>query len=455
MDYKNIARLWQEVVEGKKKKLDAVDPEALKGKHADRKDKDIDNDGDADKSDEYLHNRRQAIKKNMAEENDEKEVELEERNKENAMKRKNMDASRGAKFKLNNPVPDRGPEHKTGTAHNKAIGRALRNENDDEDDDDDKMDKNGMKKCEECGGSTINHNEECSKYSTEKKEGNNMKKESVRHAKWGHGEIISESAEGIDVLFEHGVEFNVPSDQLEGVMRAVKVAKKMGGNMTGATKKIEKMKKGMSDNPRVAKALQKANEEEEVDEGYLGQKGQTGRDYHNAGLFDKDAAHGHAKRVNGVVHADPSGKYLVKHGRGKHVQESVVETVVEKEKEVVDSYNKVISNTRAALMQMWEASQEVVKSSKTNVDGTMKHVKKAPHGSEEDNQDSQKKQLKRSKGEEDFINKHTLDVIDGEVAEVDSIVKAQADAVKSQAPNRGNDNRKGDTKIINKPAGVK
>ncbi len=30
------------------KKLDPVDPKELKGKHADRKDKDIDNDGDVD-----------------------------------------------------------------------------------------------------------------------------------------------------------------------------------------------------------------------------------------------------------------------------------------------------------------------------------------------------------------------------------------------------------------------
>lgn len=54
--------------------------------------------------------------------------ELEERNKQNALMRKTMDASRGARFKLNNPVPDASPEHKTAQAHNKAIGRALRNE---------------------------------------------------------------------------------------------------------------------------------------------------------------------------------------------------------------------------------------------------------------------------------------------------------------------------------------
>ncbi len=54
---------------------------------------------------------------------------LEERNKENAMKRKSMDASRGARYKVSgNPVPDRDPQHSSAQAHNKAIGRALRKE---------------------------------------------------------------------------------------------------------------------------------------------------------------------------------------------------------------------------------------------------------------------------------------------------------------------------------------
>lgn len=56
--------------------LDAVDPKELKGSHKDRKDKDIDNDGDIDSSDEYLHNRRKAISKAMKKE----EVELDEAN---------------------------------------------------------------------------------------------------------------------------------------------------------------------------------------------------------------------------------------------------------------------------------------------------------------------------------------------------------------------------------------
>ena len=60
--------------------------------------------------------------------NREEVEEIEERNKQNALMRKNMDASRGARYKLNNPVPDASPEQKTAQAHNKAIGRALRSE---------------------------------------------------------------------------------------------------------------------------------------------------------------------------------------------------------------------------------------------------------------------------------------------------------------------------------------
>ena len=43
--------------------LDKVQPKAVKKKLADRKDKDIDNDGDVDSSDKYLHKRRKAISK--------------------------------------------------------------------------------------------------------------------------------------------------------------------------------------------------------------------------------------------------------------------------------------------------------------------------------------------------------------------------------------------------------
>ena len=66
-------------------------------------------------------------------------------------------------------------------------------------------------------------------------------------------------------------------------------------------------------------------EDDDMEEGYIGAKGEKGRDFKNSGKFDKDTAYAHAKKHNGVVHADGSGKYLVKHGKGKHVSEATVE----------------------------------------------------------------------------------------------------------------------------------
>ena len=54
------------------------------------------------------------------------------------------------------------------------------------------------------------------------------------------------------------------------VAAAVKIAIDMGGNMTGAYKKIEKMKRGLADDPMVADALKQANES--VNEGVFSVK---------------------------------------------------------------------------------------------------------------------------------------------------------------------------------------
>jgi len=170
----SIATAWQEVVEKKRKEaLDPVDKDELKGKHADRDDKDIDNDGDVDSSDKYLHKRRKAISKNEEIDQD--------------------------------------------------------------------MDKEGMKKCAECGGSSENHDPECSKYdSAEKKKMSEedmddksatkaLKHDCASHVtseQWGYGECIPgehtlvEQEDGsaivthYDVMFEHGVEFDVPVEEL-------------------------------------------------------------------------------------------------------------------------------------------------------------------------------------------------------------------------------------------------
>ena len=52
----------------KNEKIDAVNKTAVKKKFDDRKDKDIDNDGDVDSSDKYLHKRRKAVSKAVSKE---------------------------------------------------------------------------------------------------------------------------------------------------------------------------------------------------------------------------------------------------------------------------------------------------------------------------------------------------------------------------------------------------
>lgn len=88
----SVLNVWAEAAK-KSESMDKVNPKALKKDFDDRKDKDIDNDGDVDDSDEYLHNRRKAVSKAVKNEGLEEKVEYVEykfRNKNDAMKAKAM-----------------------------------------------------------------------------------------------------------------------------------------------------------------------------------------------------------------------------------------------------------------------------------------------------------------------------------------------------------------------------
>jgi len=161
-----MADLWSQVTE---KNLDPVNKDAVKKKFDDRKDKDIDNDGDTDSTDKYLHKRR------------------------------------------------------------KAISKAVTNEN-----------KDKMDKCPDCEGSMENHDPDCprAEKGDKKKIEDDLDAKSAHKAlkhdcashvtseQWGYGECISgehtlvEQEDGTaivthyDVMFEHGVEKNVPVEDL-------------------------------------------------------------------------------------------------------------------------------------------------------------------------------------------------------------------------------------------------
>jgi len=68
------------------------------------------------------------------------------------------------------------------------------------------------------------------------------------------GSVVKESSCDDDEDLDEAVDKKL-------VKKAVDTALKMGGNMSGAIKKIEKMKKGLSKDKEVAAALQLANEE--------------------------------------------------------------------------------------------------------------------------------------------------------------------------------------------------
>lgn len=175
----NIMAAWQEVVEKKHKKMDPVG----------KSDADIDNDGDVDSSDEYLHNRRKAIKKSMSKE----EAEVEEK-----------------------------------------------------------------KVCPKCDGEGCDH---CDGEGThEAYESSCGLKASTK------GQILTKAARrDLDAkkAAKKAAKEEVEEEVEEGVSSAIKIAKKSSGQMTKAYKKIDKMKKGLADNPRVSKALQKANEDDD------------------------------------------------------------------------------------------------------------------------------------------------------------------------------------------------
>ena len=75
----------------------------------------------------------------------------------------------------------------------------------------------------------------------------------------GDGSIVKESDE--EEEDEDEVEEAKSKFSKSLLKKASDIALKMGGNMTGAVKKIEKLKKGLSDDPEIKAALQLANEE--------------------------------------------------------------------------------------------------------------------------------------------------------------------------------------------------
>jgi hypothetical protein len=223
--FRKIQSLWQEVVLDEKKKLDPVDKKELSKDYDDRDDKDIDNDGDTDKSDEYLHNRRKTIKKAMAKEdideflNSLSEEQLDEVSAKLARKAAASSAAKSFEYGSSAYGPGTDKEmDRLDKKADKARAHVQKRQGD-----------KGVKKVDKMTGKLIYGRNEAVDIDT-KSVDKALSHDCAKHVaseQWGFGECISgqhtliEQEDGTaivthyDVMFEHGVEFDVPVEDLE------------------------------------------------------------------------------------------------------------------------------------------------------------------------------------------------------------------------------------------------
>jgi hypothetical protein len=94
---------------------------------------------------------------------------------------------------------------------------------------------------------------------------NDFMRSVIGKSSYGNASDVSESVELDEAkLSDMGIHNKIADRNL--LIKAIKTAEKMGGNMTGAVREIEKMKKGLSKHKAVQTALQQANESVEMQE---------------------------------------------------------------------------------------------------------------------------------------------------------------------------------------------
>ena len=219
------------------KKLDAVNPVAVKKKFDDRKDKDIDNDGDVDSSDKFLHKKRKAISKAV-------KGEAETKGKKDSIEvNPKIDDMRE---KVQIPDKMKAKMDKIVKALNKSVGAHAKQAKtiskmtgmDKPDVQERKLTDKEMKKREDVAQAI-------------KRDDPDMpmdKKMAIATsvAKKTKGEDVEEKYTPAQIKMAHGIA-NHPRYK--------------AGDHTGAMKAIEKIKKGLSLHPTVQKHLKKANED--------------------------------------------------------------------------------------------------------------------------------------------------------------------------------------------------
>lgn len=190
-----------------KKAADPVSSDELKGKYKEREDKDIDNDGDTDKSDKFLHKKRKAISKNIKKSKAD-EIDLEPSTDDSI-----REAAAHADHVSLHPHPTKKNSYHVGEVGKNLKGRLKTGETVSDNEIDDLSDmgykikthSKGLKEATGVAAGALDpHN--CATH--------------VYHEQWGDGQAIysmhaEPDAEGLvewyDIMFEHGIEKQVPT----------------------------------------------------------------------------------------------------------------------------------------------------------------------------------------------------------------------------------------------------
>lgn len=210
MNPEYIRKIEELLGEMRKKKMDPVG----------KSDADIDNDGDVDSSDKYLHNRRKAIAKSMKKEGEGKvtkcgacEGSTENHDPECPKAKSEACGDYGKKTKKEglDVGVEQVAEDDSYYAHHAAKKAAGGKSSGPEYDKhmDSEMKKRGYKRTNYMGSGA-------NRYVKEEVEQDHVeyRNQPVVSEQWGFGEVIETTDEGLNVYFDHGVEFNVPAYSL-------------------------------------------------------------------------------------------------------------------------------------------------------------------------------------------------------------------------------------------------
>ena len=208
--------------------MDKVQPKALKKKFANRKDKDIDNDGDVDDSDEYLHKKRKAVSKAIDKE-EEVEKDVDDDNK---------DDNKKAMAKVADKDDDKSDEEKQ--KEKEFIAKKS-----------DRKEKVDTK--------PVMKEDARKRLSGMMRDKANVKNTRIPSPAERRAQMAKQQKQKKEEVELDEAKFT--AKQIKMAYGVLNDPRYKGGNLTGATKAIEKIARGLSKHPGVMRAMKATSEQ--------------------------------------------------------------------------------------------------------------------------------------------------------------------------------------------------